>query len=107
MVAVHAYRAWSLPVRDETSFHRTAGGAEEAEQLLAETTEAVRADFDEIELTRVAVAASADRLLLDLSAVSSLVVVGSRGRDAFAEMLLGSVAQEVLHRAECPVAVVR
>ena len=81
--------------------------AEEAERLLAETTEAVRADFDEIDLTTVAVAASADRLLLDLSAVSSLVVVGSRGRDASAEMLLGSVAQEVLHRAVCPVTVVR
>lgn len=107
MVAVHAYRAWSVPLRDPTSFHRTPGDAEEAERLLAETTEAVRADFDEIDLTTVAVAASADRLLLDLSAVSSLVVVGSRGRDAFAEMLLGSVAQEVLHRAECPVAVVR
>lgn len=107
IVAVHAYRAWPVPLRDPTSFHLIAGDAEEAERLLAETTEAVRADFEEIDLTTVAVAASADRLLLDLSAVSSLVVVGSRGRDAFAEMLLGSVAQEVLHRAECPVAVVR
>lgn len=107
LVAVHAYRAWSLPLRDPMSFHRTASAAEEAERLLAEIAEAVRADFDAIDLTTVAVAASADRLLLDLSAVSSLVVVGSRGRDAFAEMLLGSVAQEVLHRAECPVAVVR
>lgn len=107
VLAVHAYRTWSLPVPDTSWFHRTAGGQDEAEQLLAETTEAVRADFEDIDLTTVAVAASPDRLLLDLSAVSSLVVVGSRGRDAFAEMLLGSVAQEVLHRAECPVVVVR
>jgi len=107
VVAVHAYRAWSWPGRDDTSSRRTAGGSDEADRLLIETTEAVRADVGEIDLTTVAVASSADRLLLDLATVSSLVVVGSRGRDAFAEMLLGSVAQEVLHRAECPVAVVR
>jgi nucleotide-binding universal stress UspA family protein len=107
VVAVHAYRAWPLPVCDQPPFRWTAGGAEQAERLLAETTEAVRADFDTVDLTMMAVAGAADRLLLDLGAVSSLVVVGSRGRDAFAEMLLGSVAQEVLHRAECPAAVVR
>lgn len=107
VVAVHAYRAWSGPMRDEGSSQRTAGGAEEAVRLLTEATDAVRADADGIDLTTVAVPGPADRLLLDLSAVSSLVVVGSRGRDAFAELLLGSVAQEVLRRAECPVAVVR
>jgi nucleotide-binding universal stress UspA family protein len=53
------------------------------------------------------VPAPADRLLVDLSAASSLVVVGSRGRDAFADLLLGSVAQRVLQAAHCPVAVVR
>jgi nucleotide-binding universal stress UspA family protein len=38
---------------------------------------------------------------------ASLVVVGSRGLNAFADMLLGSVSHEVLHRAHCPVVVVR
>lgn len=107
VVAVHAYRAWPLPVRDQPPFRWTAGGAEQAERLLSATTEDVRGDFDKVDLTMMALAGAADRLLLDLSAMSSQVVVGSRGRDAFAEMLLGSVAQEVLHRAECPVAVVR
>lgn len=107
VVAAHAYRPWPLPVCDQPPFRWTAGGADQAGQLLTETTEAERADFAEVDLTMMAVAGAADRLLLDLAAVSSLVVVGSRGRDAFAEMLLGSVAQEVLHRAECPVAVVR
>lgn len=36
-----------------------------------------------------------------------LVVVGSRGRNQFAEIVLGSVSNRVLHHAGCPVLVVR
>jgi nucleotide-binding universal stress UspA family protein len=47
------------------------------------------------------------RLLTDASQRAALLVVGSRGRSLVPGLLLGSVSQATLHRASCPVAVVR
>lgn len=45
--------------------------------------------------------------LTELSRESQLVVVGSSGHGRLAEAILGSVSQNLLHHAECPLLVVR
>lgn len=79
----------------------------EAEQLVREACKDVAADYPDVVIDPEAIPVRAGQVLVDASHSASLVVVGSRGRDAFAELLLGSVAQHVLHHAHCPVAVVR
>lgn len=52
------------------------------------------------------VCASPASAVIDASRGASLVVVGSKGRGDFIGLLLGSVTQQVLRHADCPVVVV-
>lgn len=78
-----------------------------AEELVTKMCAEVASDYADVAITPEAIQVRPKHVLVDASAAASLVVVGSRGRDAFAELLLGSVSQHVLHHAECPVAIVR
>jgi nucleotide-binding universal stress UspA family protein len=55
----------------------------------------------------IASPSSAARALLDTADGADLLVVGSRGRGTLRGMLLGSVSQQCIHHASCPVVVMR
>ncbi|GAA4561597.1 universal stress protein [Micromonospora coerulea] len=66
-----------------------------------------RESFPDVEIDLRVVPGNPAALLVEASREAQLVVVGSRGRGGLRGMLLGSVSQQLLHHARCPVAVVR
>lgn len=111
VLAVHAYQLPMfsgtptglavLPIDVDTEI------VDDAERLAAELVAGIAEDYPDVGVRSTAVIGRAGRVLARLSDDASLVVVGARGRTPWQEVLLGSVSQEVLHRAECPVVVVR
>jgi nucleotide-binding universal stress UspA family protein len=106
VVAIHAWRVHA-PSTDVWSSDARSVDSDERERLLSESLAGVREDHPDVRLEHGVVAVAPGQALVDASAGASLVVVGSRGLGFFSGLLLGSVSQVVLHRAECPVAVVR
>lgn len=106
VVAIHAWRA-RVPSSNVFAGELASVDTKEREVLLAQSIAGVRVDHPDVRLEQEVVAVAPDHSLVDASASASLVVVGSRGLGFFSGMLLGSVSQAVLHRATCPVAVVR
>lgn len=108
VVAVHAWAVGPVPI-DRHGKLSTAipTGINDMELLLSESVAGVRGNHPDVTLVQEAIPVAPGQALVDASATASLVVTGSRGRGAFAGMLLGSVSHEVLIRAHCPVAIVR
>lgn len=76
-------------------------------QRMDELIEPLARRYPNAHVTEVFKDASPAKGLTDLSREAQLVVVGSHGRGRLADSLLGSVSQNLLHHAECPVLVVR
>jgi nucleotide-binding universal stress UspA family protein len=72
---------------------------------LSDTVDAWQGKYPEVAGETVLVSGSPGRVLTELSR-KALLVVGSRERGGFRELLLGSVRQQVLHHAHAPVAIV-
>lgn len=58
-----------------------------------------------LEVRRTVVAGGPAAALLDAANGADLVVVGRRGLGGFGRLLLGSVSEQVVHHAPCPVVV--
>lgn len=81
--------------------------AQEEEALVAESLAGWQEKYPDVAVRRHSVRGLPVEALVRQSENACLVVVGTRGRGGFAGLLLGSVSQAVMHRAHCPVAIVR
>ncbi|GAA4847021.1 universal stress protein [Saccharopolyspora rosea] len=80
---------------------------QEAELQLAEQLAGWRQQYPDVPVRRVTSNDHPVAALRDTAHDAQLLVVGNRGRGGFRGMVIGSVANGVLHHAPCPVAVVR
>lgn len=75
-------------------------------KLLDDEADSVAGEFWDVDFERVIANELPAKALLDRANDAALLVVGSRGRGGFSGLLLGSVSQQVIHHATCPVVVV-
>jgi nucleotide-binding universal stress UspA family protein len=106
LVAVHC---WRLEHPDEAQWDTDAFSRRRDEHMLwlAESLAGFRSKYPDVAVTTSVLEGRASVLLSESSRGAELVVVGSRGRGGLERMLLGSVAEALLHHAHCSVAVVR
>lgn len=105
--------SWQVPTVNEYSYQWPAevfdhdNTAAVTEKILADAVAEARGTSGaHITVTTRAVQGHPAEVLTVASAGAELLVVGNRGRGAFAGMLLGSVSQYCVHHATCPVVVV-
>ncbi|MFC7490181.1 MULTISPECIES: universal stress protein [unclassified Knoellia] len=75
--------------------------------ILDRVVEPLRASHPDVDATAEVLRGSPGKVLAERSADGGLLVMGTRGRGGFAGMHLGSVSQQVLETASCPVMLVR
>jgi nucleotide-binding universal stress UspA family protein len=106
LVAVHTW--WILVVDPALALLLDWDALEAHErQLLTERLSGWADKNPDVPVDYVVTRGPPTRGLLEQAAGAQLVVVGSRGRGELAGMVLGSVSNALVHRAACPVAVVR
>jgi nucleotide-binding universal stress UspA family protein len=81
--------------------------ANEDRLLVAESLAGAETDYPDVEFEVRLMSGHPAQALVLAAKDAELLVVGSRGRNGFASLLLGSVSMSVLHHAQCPVAIVR
>ncbi len=108
---VDAVSAWEYPVLMTLPAASTLPPAEEMAQ---ETLEHLRTvihdagieDPGDVPIRHHVIRGGAAEAVLKAAKDAEMVVVGSRGLGGFGSLLLGSVSQQVVHHAPCPVVVV-
>lgn len=106
LAAVHTWSVWLFNTRMGPLMDWEPIQTRERE-VLAERLAGWSEKFADVPVRRVVYRDRPARSLLEQAAHAQLLVVGSRGRGHLTGLVLGSVSHAVLHRAACPVAVVR
>lgn len=101
-----AYGYATAPIAPEVIDQTTQGARERAGQLLDEALGAIEAGDVVIEPVLIEETGTA-AALVERSRGADLLVVGSRGRGGFQELLLGSVSHQCASHALCPVVILR
>lgn len=113
LVAMHSWRPVSPPASPAPALSGYYGlptdleSSAAADRVLRQSLKQWTGEYPQVSVTSLTVPQLAADTLADASRRAAIVVVGSRGRGAFAALLLGSVGQAVLERAECPVVIAR
>jgi nucleotide-binding universal stress UspA family protein len=108
----HVVRAWKI-----TTAPQPATWAPGYVPPMEDFEEAVRTELEahvasahldpELPVTCHVAHGSPPRVLIESAAAADLLVVGARGRGGFAGLVLGSVSDQCVRHAPCPVTVVR
>ena len=93
-----AASAFAAPVIDPAALERAAADVLE--------TAVTSIDASDVTVENALVCGGAAEALITAAKDADLLVVGSRGRGGFAELLLGSVSHQVCNHAPCPVVVI-
>jgi len=96
-MVIQSYGMTPMYVEQDGSFEENASKAIEA--VISEEVEPA----DSQRVRSLVIKGHPARVLLDIAAGADLLVVGSRGHGEFAAALLGSVSQNCVHHASCPV----
>lgn len=109
---LHVVRAWAM-----TTAPRPSSWEPGFVPPLADFQHAVRAELDEcvaaaalgpeVQIRTHVVHRPPAQALIDAASGADMLVVGARGRGGFRGLLLGSVSDQCVHHAACPVTVVR
>jgi nucleotide-binding universal stress UspA family protein len=95
-----------MPV-DMADYSETLEAVEDAARTVPDRmVEALGGDAEGVDVRKRAVQGSPAEVLADASKDADLVCVGTQGHGRVAELVMGSVTRDLVHRARCPVLVV-
>lgn len=106
-------RSWSIttaPRPADWTFGYVSSAAEMQQAVLdalVADSEDCRRRFPDVAVSHFALSGAPSQGLIQLSQQARMLVVGSRGMGGFAELVLGSVSDQCVRYAHCPVLVVK